>query len=109
LYTLLGPGGREQGRRVVAAVDEALSERPPDLDMLASPEDTLAEFERFRQALRRADPDLYKLLEDEIRRAFAAAAQKKVPSSWMDLARYAATIGNAAELSQDQSNSTNGG
>ncbi len=89
---LVGPGGRQRAQRVVSAVNEALSERPPDLDVLASPEDALAEFERYREAMRRADPELYQLLEDEVRRALAAVMRRPLPSSLVDLARYASTV-----------------
>jgi hypothetical protein len=77
---------------VVAAVNQALAERPPDLEALASPEEALAEFERFRGALQQADPELYRLLEDEIRRGLAAVMRRPVPSSLIDLARYASAL-----------------
>jgi hypothetical protein len=90
LKALLQPGGRQRAQQVVDAVNEALSEHPPDLDLLASPEDALAEFERYRDAVRRADPELYQLLEAEVRRGLAAAMRRPIPSSLMDLARSAA-------------------
>jgi hypothetical protein len=94
LRALLGPGGRQRAEQVVAAVNRALAERPPDLAALASPQDALAEFERYREAVRRADPELYDLLEREVRRAFATVAERRVPSSLLDLAQYASTVGD---------------
>jgi hypothetical protein len=89
---LAGPDGRERAQQVISAVNEALSERPPDLDALASPEEALAEFQRYREAVRRADPELYQLLEEEVRRGLAAVMRRPVPSSLSDLVRYASVV-----------------
>lgn len=88
MRSLFEPGGREQAQRLVTFVEQALAERPPDLEALASPDEALAAFERYREAMRQADPELYKLLEAEIQRGLRAVAQRPVPSSLLDLARY---------------------
>ena len=105
MRALLGPEGRQRAKEVVTAVNQALAERPPDLDALASPEEALAEFERYREAVRRADPELYALLEDEIRRGLAAVMRRQIPSSLMDLARYASTAGDLSRPSSGRTNS----
>jgi hypothetical protein len=91
MHSLVGPGGRQGAQRLLGWVDQALVENPPDLDALTAPDQALAELEQFREALRRADPELYELLEEEIRRGLAAAVQRSVPSSLRDLAQYATT------------------
>jgi hypothetical protein len=93
LGALLEPGVRSQAEQIVGAVNRALSEHPPDLEALSSPESALAEFERFRKAFRRADPDLYALIETEIRERLTGMAQRSVPSSFLDAARYVASVG----------------
>jgi hypothetical protein len=90
--TLLGPEGRQRTQHLIAAVNDALGERPPDLDALASPEDALAEFKRYRETVRRADPELYQMLEEEVRRGLAAVMRRPIPSSLMDLARLASDV-----------------
>ena len=94
IRSLAGGEGRQRARQVVDAVSEVLSERPPDLDVLASPEEALAEFERYREMVRRTDPELYQLLEDEVRRGLAPLMRRPIPSSLMDLARYASDVVN---------------
>jgi len=93
MQTLLGPGGRQQARQVVASVERALAERPPDLDAVTLPDEALAALERYREAVKQADPELYKLLEVEIRRGLGAVVGRAVPSSLLDLARYSAASG----------------
>lgn len=90
---LFGPGGPQQAQRLITLV----SENPPDLEALAAPDEALAELEKYRQALQHADPELYKLLEDEIRRWLRAAAQRSVPSSLLDLSRYSSTTGRSRQ------------
>jgi hypothetical protein len=90
---LVGPDGRRGAQEVVTWVNEALTENPPDLEALASTDDALAEVGRFRDAMREADPELYDLLQSEIRRGLGAMVQRSVPSSLLDLARSSATIG----------------
>jgi hypothetical protein len=99
VHSLVGPDGRGQVRRLLTWVDRALAENPPDLEALASPDEALAELERYREALRQADPELYKLLEDEIRRGLGAVMPRSVPSSLLDLARYGSA---ASRLRQSQ-------
>jgi hypothetical protein len=94
IRSLAGGEGRQRARQVVDAVSEVLSERPPDLDVLASPEEALAEFERYREMVRRTDPELYQLLEDEVRRGLAPLMRRPIPSSLMDLAQYASDVVN---------------
>jgi hypothetical protein len=84
--------GRQRAREIVSAVNEAVSERSPDLDVVGSPQDALAEFERYRETIRRTDPELYQLLEDEVKRGLSAVMRRPVPSSLMDLARYASDV-----------------
>jgi hypothetical protein len=72
-------------------VDQALTEHPPDLEALTAPDQALAELEQYREALRKVDPELYELLEEEIRLGLAAAVRRSVPSSLLDLAQYAST------------------
>ena len=91
IYTLLGPDRRQQAKRIVDWVGKALSENPPDLEALSSPDSALAEMEEYRQALRRADSELYQLVEDQVRRGLGAAVQRSTPSSLLDLARYASS------------------
>jgi hypothetical protein len=91
--TLFGTDRRQRVQRFLTWMDHTLSENPPDLEALDSPDAALAELEQFRTALRRADPELYEMLEGEIRRGLGAAAQRSVPSSLLDLARYAQTSG----------------
>ncbi len=88
---LVGPGEQRQVQRLLTWIEGALTEKPPDLEALATPDQALAELEAYRTALRRADPELYKLLEDEIRRALGAVARRSAPSSLLDLARYTST------------------
>jgi len=97
---LVGPAGRQGAQEVVTWVNQALSENPPDLEALASPDDALAEIERFRDAVRRADPELYELLESEIRRGLGAMVQRSVPSSLLDLARSGSTTGDRSRQVQ---------
>jgi hypothetical protein len=94
IRSLAGGEGRQRARQVVDAVNEVLSEHPPDLDVLASPEEALAEFERYREMVRRTDPELYQLLEDEVRRGLASVMRRPIPSSLMDLARYVSDVVN---------------
>jgi len=54
VQALAGPDARQRAQRVLTWVDQALSQSPPNLDALASPDDALAELERFREAMRRA-------------------------------------------------------
>jgi hypothetical protein len=79
-------------QEIVAWVDEALTHDPPDLDALDSPDAALAELQRFRDALRRADPELYKMMEDEVRRRLRSAMQRSAPSSLLDVTQYARTL-----------------
>jgi hypothetical protein len=97
---LVGPAGRRGAQEVVTWVSQSLSENPPDLEALASPDDALAEIERFRDAVRRADPELYELLESEIRRGLGAVVPRSVPSSLLDLARSGSTIGDRSRQVQ---------
>jgi len=92
LDAVLEPGARNRSEQIVDAVNQALSEQPPDLEALSSPEGALAEFDRFRKAFRRADPDLYALLENEIRDRLTGVAQRSLPSSFLDAARYVASV-----------------
>ncbi len=84
--------GRQRARQIVSAVNEAVSERPSDVDLVGSPQDALVEFERYRETIRRADPELYQLLEDAVKRGLSAVMQRSVPSSLLDLARYASEV-----------------
>ena len=88
---LVEPGGRQGAQRLLNWVDHALSENPPKLETLDAPDAALAELEQYREALRRADPELYELLEEEIRRGLGAIVRRSVPSSLLDLAQYAST------------------
>ena len=90
----MGAEGRQRARRVVDVVKDVLAERPPDLDVVTSPDEALAEFERYRKMVRRTDPELYQMLEDEVRRGLAAVMQRPIPSSLMDLAQYASDVVN---------------
>lgn len=102
---VVGPAGRQGAQRLVAWVNKALSENPPDLEALTSPDEALAEFERFREAVRQADPELYDLLEEEIRRGLGAVAQRAVPSSLQDLIRYTSADSSPSRQSQRRSGS----
>lgn len=102
---LLGPERRRGAQQVVAWVSQALEEHPPDLDALSSPDDALAELERFREAMRRADPELYELLESEISRELGAAVERSVPSSILDLARYVSATDDRSGKPRRRSNS----
>jgi hypothetical protein len=88
VYNLIDSAAGPRAQQVVAMVNQALTENPPDLEHLSSPDETLAEFERFREALRRADPELYELLASEVRNSLRLAVQRAVPSSVLDMARY---------------------
>jgi hypothetical protein len=90
---LVGAPGRQRAQQVLTWVEQALSESPPDLDALASPDAALAELERYREALRRADPELYRLLEEDIRRGLGGAMRRSTPSSLLDLTRYTSASG----------------
>jgi hypothetical protein len=88
MHVLLGSGKRQQVKRLLNWVEKALSEHPPDLDALTnSPDEALVELEQYRQALRRADSELYQLVEDQVRSGLAVV-RSSVPSSLLDLARY---------------------
>jgi len=100
VQALVGPAGRRGGQEVVTWVNRVLSENPPDLEALTSPDDALAELGRFRDAMREADPELYELLESEIRRGLGAMVQRSVPSSFLDLARSSSTIGGRSRQVQ---------
>jgi hypothetical protein len=100
IKNLAGSEGRQRARRLVDAVNEDLSERSPDLDVIASPDEALAEFERYREIVRRTDPELYQLLEAEVRRGLASVVQRPLPSSLMDLAQYASDAVNRARPPQ---------
>ncbi len=76
---------RDQARRVVDLVARAIQEEPPNLDALDSPDQALAEWERYRQAIRENDPELYDLIETEVRRGLRKAAQRQAPSSLLDM------------------------
>ncbi len=106
---LAGPAGRQRAQRVINWVNQALSENPPDLEAVASADDALAELQRFREAMRGSDPELYQLLEDEIRRALGAVAQRSIPTSFLDLARYASTTGERSSQAQRKSGPTRRG
>jgi hypothetical protein len=93
MQALVGTPGRQRAQQVITWVERALTESPPDLDALASPDAALAELERYRKALRQADPELYRLLEEEIRRGLGRTVRRAVPSSLLDLARSASTAG----------------
>lgn len=105
LDALLEPGGRNRSEQIVGAVNQALSEHPPDLEALSSPESALAEFERFRKAFRRADPDLYALMENEIREWLSGVAQRSLPSSFLDAARYVASASEMVLQSEEPADS----
>lgn len=105
LDALLEPSERRRSEQIVGAVNQALSENPPDLEALSSPEGALAEFERFRKAFRRADPGLYTALEDEIKNRLAGVAQRSLPSSLLDMARYVTTVSESTLQSKNQSDS----
>jgi hypothetical protein len=92
MYTLLGEEQRRKVKRLIAWVDQALANDPPDLDALAvSPDEALAELEKYRTALRRADPELYQLVEDQVRRGLGAVARRSVSSSLLDMIQQAST------------------
>jgi hypothetical protein len=99
LDRLVGPDEREGARRVIQWVDEALTEQPPDLEALGAPDQALQELQRFRVALRRADPELYQMMEEQIQNRLAARVQRSVPSSILDLARQATTVANSTRPS----------
>jgi hypothetical protein len=105
LDAVLEPNARNRSEQIIGAVNQALSENPPDLEALSSPESALAEFDRFRKAFRRADPELYAMLEDEIRNRLAGVAQRSLPSSFLDAARYVASVSEAAVQSEKPSDS----
>jgi hypothetical protein len=94
MQALVGAPGRQRAQQVLTWVEQALSESPPDLDALDSPDAALAELERFRKALRRADPELYRLLEEEIGRGLGGAVRRSGPSSLLDLTRYTTPSGD---------------
>jgi hypothetical protein len=92
MYTLLGEDQRRKVKRLIAWVDQALSNDPPDLDALtASPDEALAELEKYRAALRHADPELYQLVEDQVRSGLGAVARRSVSSSLLDMIQQAST------------------
>lgn len=78
---------RDQARRVVGFVAQAIQEEPPKLEALASPDEALAEWERYRQAIRQVDPELYDLIEAEVRRGLGSAARRYQASSLSDWAQ----------------------
>jgi hypothetical protein len=98
--TMFGTDRRQRVQRFLTWLDHTLSENPPDLEALTSPDAALVELERFRTALRRADPELYEMLEGEIRRGLGAVAQRPLPSSLLDLARYAQTANRSGASGQ---------
>ena len=89
MEALVGSSDRRRAQRVVNYAANMLEERPPDLEALASPDEALAELQRYREAIKQADPELYQLLEAEVRRGLGAVVQRSLPSSLLDLARYA--------------------
>jgi hypothetical protein len=93
MQALVGTPGRQRAQQVLTWVERALAESPPDLDALDSPDAALAELEGYRKALRQADPELYRSLEEEIRRGLGGAVRRSAPSSLLDLARSASTAG----------------
>jgi hypothetical protein len=100
---LVDPSGRDGANRLLTMVDQAASAHPPDLDAVASPADAWAELQQFREGLRRADPQLYELLENEIRRGLGAVARRSVPGSLLDLARYSSATERGSQEAQNQS------
>lgn len=84
----IGAEGRQGPARLVRWVQETLEEHPPDLEALPAPDEALERLQNYRQAIREADPELYKLLEAQVRRGLGALTGKGL-SSPFDLARYA--------------------
>jgi hypothetical protein len=91
VHKLAGSTGGQDAKRIVAWVDQALDDSPPNLEALASPDQALQDFQQFREALQRADPELYQLVEKQVRQGLGALAQRPVPSSLLNLARYTAS------------------
>ena len=101
--TLVGPSGQEGAKRLLTLVDQALSAHPPDLETMASPDEALTELQQIREAVRRANPELYELLENEIRRGLGAVTRRSVPESLLDLARYSSTTDARSQDHQNRS------
>lgn len=91
MQALVGSSDRRRAQQLVQWVYKTLEERPPNLETLALPDEALVELQRYREAIKQADPELYKLLEVEIRRGLGAVVGRAVPSSLLDLAQYAQT------------------
>jgi hypothetical protein len=81
-------GTREGARQVVRIVDQALAEDSDTLDEIPNLDAALDRLESYRQSMQRANPELYKLLEAEIRYNLGGRINRSVARSLLDLAGY---------------------